>query len=80
MIKAGHCTLTAKQEKILLNWVKGEIVYDLGAGDLSLTLLMARQAKMVHAVDKIIPKITCIPGNVYLHQACFNEALTTLPK
>lgn len=72
MKKLGYCTLTDKQESTLLSWVKDEVVHDLGAGNLSLALLMSSHAKEVHAIDKELPKASNLPANVHLHEGLFN--------
>lgn len=47
--------LNAAQAAVLLDYVKGDTVYELGCGDLSLARIMATTAKWVHAADKEMP-------------------------
>jgi len=47
--------LNKVQQAVLLEFVRGDTVYELGCGDLSLAKLMATTAKWVHAADKHAP-------------------------
>ncbi len=68
----GFWRLTKVQEKTLLDFVRGLTVYDLGAGDLSLARLMAKTAKVVHAIDKDSPRLNRrLPKHLYYHHSTF---------
>lgn len=49
--------LNEVQKAVLLDFVKGETVWELGCGDLSLASLMAQTAQWVHAADKEKPSV-----------------------
>ena len=72
--------LNEVQKMVLLDFVKGETVYDLGCGDLSLARLMATTAKQVEAVDKETPDWSDLPANLNFWANTFAEVAKKWPK
>lgn len=58
----AYWRLNPFQRATLLDFVKGDTVYELGCGDLSLAKLMATTAKWVHAADKEFARVPALPN------------------
>lgn len=68
----GH--LDENQQRVLMNFVAGEVVHDLGCGDLSLAhRLVELGAKKVIGVDKEKPRASVNRKEVTFKQCYFSE-------
>lgn len=68
--------LTPEQQKTLLEFIRGDVVHDLGCGDLRLARIMAPAAIHVHAVDKEKPEpqdLAGLPANVTFHRSLLKD-------
>lgn len=70
---SAYWKLNAAQEEALANWVEQSTVYDLGAGDTSLSRYMSLFARHVHAVDKDLRKPDKVPPNVTCYPTTFQK-------
>jgi hypothetical protein len=73
--------LTASQEAVLVKYVRGRVVTDLGSGDLSLTTrLLEMGAEHVHCIDKEAkPYRKTWPTNLSYKQTYFHDMRQTAP-
>jgi hypothetical protein len=71
-------TLTSEQEKLVERFVRGQVVYDLGAGDLYLTCELLRLgAVRVIAIDKEDFRRYGIPDEVVYRKMLFRDVKET---
>ena len=69
----SYWKLSIDQKAVLLDFVKGDTVWELGCGNLALAREMAVTARWVHAVDK--NRISCRdkPDNVTFYRQHYHE-------
>lgn len=79
-------TLTDQQLEVLGRFVTGQVVHDLGAGDLALSrTLLLQGAEKVYAVDKALPRkspdpnIVLVPGYFHHYPAVPTVAFVSWP-